>query len=519
MINLPTQVWVTWLFAIWWLFVAVHDYISLASPRYRNGRALYLALVAAGQLAWLGYLLLQALVPIALVVLIAFGFTWWLWMREASAIERLFSEGASLLTQGHPEQAAERFEQVRRLAEASRSEKQRLLLYGAQGGVLFIQGRIEQAARKWEQALDLAKKYKNPRYMALYCGLLGDTYLANGLTSKAQAMLEQSLNLSRDEGLWHGEAHALRNLAEIYAETGDGQGAIKALKRAQSLYEQHNDPLGVVDQKSNQGRVYRLLCDYPRYVGCNNSEEALELARALYLEAYHFYQSWLQQHEGHWEHYLSLKVPLEIQQYRSRAANQLGSIADTYRLEGQWAKARDCYGRQLEVGRGIIFLEDLSGLALCYLELGQKSKAYDTINRAFEINERDQEQQDPRTEYLLYFRRGCLREKTGQMGKACHDYEVAMEQIDSLRRKVKREQQGVSWQRIGLLTQPERTAAARQLILLLVNRACGDKDKAGQAAFKVLERSRSQTLLEELFREQWHPGLRFEEVQLCLQNV
>jgi hypothetical protein len=81
--NLPTQVWVTWFFALWWVIVGVHNYISHVSPRYKNGRALFFALIAAGQLAWLGYLLLQAVMSLVLIVLVAFALTWLLWVREA----------------------------------------------------------------------------------------------------------------------------------------------------------------------------------------------------------------------------------------------------------------------------------------------------------------------------------------------------------------------------------------------------------------------------------------------------
>ena len=48
---------------------------------------LSLALIAAGQLAWLGYLLLQSMFPMALLVLIAFIFTWALSYRQASVIK------------------------------------------------------------------------------------------------------------------------------------------------------------------------------------------------------------------------------------------------------------------------------------------------------------------------------------------------------------------------------------------------------------------------------------------------
>lgn len=86
--NLPIQVWAAWVYALWWLFVAIRDYASPVSPRYKNGRAFYLALVAVAQLAWLGYLLLEGFSLIALAVLVAFGFTWLLWVREASAKKR-----------------------------------------------------------------------------------------------------------------------------------------------------------------------------------------------------------------------------------------------------------------------------------------------------------------------------------------------------------------------------------------------------------------------------------------------
>lgn len=88
MMHLPTSVVVTWLFALWWLYVALRDALSPASPRYRHGRAVALALVAVGQLAWLGYLLLHEVRPFVLPVLGAFGLTWVLWVREAVAAKR-----------------------------------------------------------------------------------------------------------------------------------------------------------------------------------------------------------------------------------------------------------------------------------------------------------------------------------------------------------------------------------------------------------------------------------------------
>jgi CHAT domain-containing protein len=521
MSNVPIFVWALWLFALWWLYVAGRDYSNSMSPRYKNGSALFLALVAAGALAGAGYLLLQALTPVALVLLAAFGVIWLLWLQEASAFNRLFFEGRRLFEQGRFEEAYEPFQLALQLAESRKNARQKFHVCGALGGVRFAQGCLEEAIKQWEEALALAEKYDWQKDIAVSCGLLGDAFLSQGFISKAQSMLKQSLEKSRDKQFWSIKAHTLQNLASIYAETGEGQKAIKALEDAHALYKQHRDFKQAAGQLSNQGRVYRLLCDYPQSVRCSTRQQALEYARAKCDEAYRFYESWLQ-HQGYWKGHSSNVVPLEIREYRDLAANQLGSIADTYRLTEQWTKATEYYELQREVGRGISFLEDLSGLALCYLELGEQPKAFGTIKLAFEINERDQQRQDPRTEYLLYFRRGYLHEKTGQMDKACQDYQAAMDRLGSLRQRVNREQNGVLWQRIGLLTQSERGAAARQLILLLFKRACEDKDKAWQEAFNVLERSRSQALLVELSRggislEQPN-NLNFKEVQSYLPS-
>jgi hypothetical protein len=77
--NVPLVVWITWAFAAWWLFVAFRDYRSPASPRRGNGLALGLALVAAGQLGWLGYVLLRGIGEFVLLTLLGFVITLVLW--------------------------------------------------------------------------------------------------------------------------------------------------------------------------------------------------------------------------------------------------------------------------------------------------------------------------------------------------------------------------------------------------------------------------------------------------------
>ena len=476
--------WAAWLFALWWLYVAGQDYSSSTSPRYKSGRALFLALIAAGELAWLGSLLLEGLTPMTWVLLIAFSFTWLLWSRKASPIKSLLEEG----------------------------------------GRLYISGQLEAAAEKWEEARTLAEKYSKAKDVTLLYGLLGAAYLGRGLISDAEKMFIKSCDKARNERFWDAEAHALRNLANIYTETGEGTRAIKTLQEVQKLYENHNDQLGATDEKSNQGRVYRLLYDSPKAFDEQTHDlqefgkKALFNAQKLHEEAFRCYISWLQKNEGRWTGQPSNSVPLTIREYRDRAANQLGSIADTYRLLGNPGMARMYYEQQQQVGLGIVFLEDMSGLALCYIEEGERQKALNTMQLAFSINERDKQLQDPRTEYLLYLRSGYLFEKIGEMSKACTDYEMAMKRLDSLRHTIELKPQNVASQRIGLLSQSERNEAARRLILLLAKRQGWSKDTSWKMALNILERSRARVLLEELSRDQLHPAT-FEEARQCLQDM
>lgn len=77
--NVPVVVWITWLFALWWVFLAFRDYNSASSRRRGNGTAFALALVAAGQLAWMGYLQLRGIRELVLLTLVGFAMTLVFW--------------------------------------------------------------------------------------------------------------------------------------------------------------------------------------------------------------------------------------------------------------------------------------------------------------------------------------------------------------------------------------------------------------------------------------------------------
>ena len=85
---IPQQVVVTWLFAAWWLFIAIRDSTNRRSPRYANGFAIFLALTAAGILGWLGFLLLWNVRAWVFVALAAFGITFVAWVLSSLAGRR-----------------------------------------------------------------------------------------------------------------------------------------------------------------------------------------------------------------------------------------------------------------------------------------------------------------------------------------------------------------------------------------------------------------------------------------------
>lgn len=80
-VGLPSAV--SWLFAAWWLQVALRDLVSEASPRYRNATAIFLALVIAGQAVWIGVLMASGARALAPISLLGMAIAWVLWMVSA----------------------------------------------------------------------------------------------------------------------------------------------------------------------------------------------------------------------------------------------------------------------------------------------------------------------------------------------------------------------------------------------------------------------------------------------------
>lgn len=82
---IPQTSLVAWLFAAWWLFVALRDCISPKSPWYGNLPSILFALMAAGTLVWLGFLLLKGARDYVLFALIGFGVSFLLWIAVSLA--------------------------------------------------------------------------------------------------------------------------------------------------------------------------------------------------------------------------------------------------------------------------------------------------------------------------------------------------------------------------------------------------------------------------------------------------
>lgn len=77
---IPKTALVSWLFATWWLYVAIRDCTNPKSPRYGNLPSILFALIAAGTLGWLGFLLMKGARDQILICLISFAVSFVLWV-------------------------------------------------------------------------------------------------------------------------------------------------------------------------------------------------------------------------------------------------------------------------------------------------------------------------------------------------------------------------------------------------------------------------------------------------------
>jgi hypothetical protein len=76
----PQPVLVTWLFAAWWLYVAIRDSTNPRSKRYANVPSILASLANVAILTWLGFLLLWQARAWVVVALALFALMWIVWM-------------------------------------------------------------------------------------------------------------------------------------------------------------------------------------------------------------------------------------------------------------------------------------------------------------------------------------------------------------------------------------------------------------------------------------------------------
>ncbi|MCL4299202.1 MAG: CHAT domain-containing protein [Anaerolineae bacterium] len=260
MSNLSVFVWVLWLFALWWLYVAGRDYSSPTSPRYRNGSALFLALVAAGELAGVGYLLLQALTPMALGLLAVFSVTWLLWVQEASAGS---SKEVLHIDQNNSSKAGQNIP-IDRITEHP-SNLQALIAEITQ---LTDPNDMPKRIKLCQQALKSIMPEKNPEVWATLQSTLGVSFFKNPHGDPSEN-LEQAINHYKEalkvitrETMPEGWAEVMNNMAVAYADRIQGDRA-KNLEQAIVYYKQALEvrtraamPVRWADTKHNLAGAY-----------------------------------------------------------------------------------------------------------------------------------------------------------------------------------------------------------------------------------------------------------------------
>ncbi len=159
--------------------------------------------------------------------------------RELAGIA-LVNSGAVYLGQRQFQMALRMYQ--RALGHASASADHRSHVSSLIGmGLAFKNVDSETMARQsLEQAIRIAKKHELADLQACALQQLGFFDYASGNFSLAIAQLRSALDLYAQTGNGIDQVRAYFNIALVYADSGDGEAAIRHLERARELRDTHN---------------------------------------------------------------------------------------------------------------------------------------------------------------------------------------------------------------------------------------------------------------------------------------
>lgn len=384
-----------------------------------------------------GETFMKAMIPLQLVIILAFFFTAPLHSDTGGQAISLAKEGKAIFDKATSkddyQNAAQKFEEALKISQGDKPDKIRGYCLNSLG---LIQSRLEnnqKALEYFEQALTASRNAGDVNIEAAALNNMGTAQKNLGQYARALEYFEKSLAVSGKSGNTKSEGLSLGSLGDIYVILGQYAKALEYNEKALAIQKRTGDVGGEAASLSRIGWIYLNLNQYPKSL--NYYENALAIARktgntrqekAIFNDIGSVYRSMSQYPKAleYFEQSLSMsRAQGNIRGERDNLAN----IAMIYSDLSQYPKALDYYEQSLQISRRI---GDEKGEATSlrqtgwvYLNLGQNRKALDYYKQALAI---DKKIGHIRGEGSALNDMGVIYKNAGQYAKALEHYEQAL---------------------------------------------------------------------------------------------
>jgi len=249
-----------------------------------------------------------------------------------------------------------------------------------------------------QQALSIAQQIDDQPLLAKALYLHGNVCHNEGKLEDAQAYYEQSLTIYRAIGDQRGMAEVFHDLGVLAIFRRDNVTAQSYLEQSLALNKKVGDQEGMVYCCLNLGFLAIRLGNFP--VARDYQEQALALCRVIgntygvsnaltSLGDIAYYQGNYSQARNYHEQSLALARTVGFQGTEASCLNNLGRVT---MAQGELYTARDYFEQSLTTARSretsVLLPDNLSSLAIVYLQLHEENRAYTTLREALEVARR-----------------------------------------------------------------------------------------------------------------------------------
>lgn len=299
--------------------------------------------------------------------------------------------------QGNYDEAEALNRQVLALLEKAGSPSARAYVSNNLGEILHTVRREEEAAALFEQAHAIFNEINNPYGAAFTLNNLGSIAHTRGDFVTARRYFEEALVIYREMGIRRGAANCLRVLGEVLVNIGAHDDGIRAMQEALHLYQEMGEQRGVADLLAVMGFSLATMGRF------GEARPALEESLALRRQAgnvldiadalLHCGQLALFMNDLETARHYHEEVDALIRgdDFPVQIANRhFYNLSILTMMEGRFSEALDYLKQAIEgvqrVGYRWAERIALDFIGECYLELGERSLAWENLRRSLQIS-------------------------------------------------------------------------------------------------------------------------------------